>query len=116
MNTSQKLSQINKAKEELEKLQAEYDELVNLSPECIIADYIHDKMCHHNHTDGCGWYYEDWKNPGHAHKLYIAKAQQLMRAVSNLMHSNASDNDIIKLCCHIVDCFKYGEFGSPIVI
>lgn len=29
-----------------------------------IADLIHDKNCHWNHTDGCGYFYDSWNDPG----------------------------------------------------
>ncbi len=28
-----------------------------------LADLIHGKNCRWNHTDGCGYFYEDWDRP-----------------------------------------------------
>ena len=48
--------------------------------EAEIAELLHDKCCHHNHTDGCGWFYEwdDWS--GTSHESYLKKARKLLKA------------------------------------
>ncbi len=53
-----------------------------------LAEELHTMLCHWNHTDGCGWYYEirkevtDWT--GYAHKDYFAKAVALTRLNPNM--------------------------------
>ena len=67
-----------------DKLQAEYEE--TLPEEERLAIYLHKRMCHLNHTDGCYFYYEvtegfihDWK--GNVHAEYLQKAQAILRLV-----------------------------------
>ncbi len=43
------------------------------NPAKRIAEYLHGKMCHHNHIDECKWYHEqDWD--GYFHKEWLHKA------------------------------------------
>lgn len=50
-----------------------------LSPEESIAVQLHDLCCQHNHTDGCGWFYEisngihDWGGQTHKRWLHTAR-------------------------------------------
>jgi len=57
-----------------------------------LANALHSLLCNNNHTDGCGWYYEEnwyidqkkpkhpggsinniWKEPSHSHWMCMAK-------------------------------------------
>lgn len=64
------------------RLQEEYDSLLPENQRMAIL--LHDKLCHSNHTDQCGWYYEidgikhDWT--GYAHKTYLEKANKLIES------------------------------------
>jgi hypothetical protein len=66
----------------LKDLQAQLVEAKLESPDHQLATELHDILCTHNHTDGCGWHYEfknkkdDWL--GHAHSEYLKKAQKLI--------------------------------------
>jgi len=40
-----------------------------------IADLLHDKLCHQNHVDGCGYEYETWSE-----KILVRKAEWLVKA------------------------------------
>lgn len=57
------------------KEECEYYE--TLTPTQRAAIYLHERECHWNHTDGCGWYYEvnkgihDWA--GSTHLDYLEK-------------------------------------------
>jgi hypothetical protein len=53
-----------------------------------LAELMHSKQCNFNHTDACGWYYEN--SPGYrkgenkwtrgwAHKDYLEKANRLVK-------------------------------------
>lgn len=57
---------IAKTEAEIARLQAEVDaeraRLARLSPEQAEAEFLHNAVCRHNHTDGCGWYHETWDN------------------------------------------------------
>jgi hypothetical protein len=75
----------------VEKLRAELAEAENnlnqyqaLTPVHKLAEELHKKLCHWNHTDGCSWGYEhnygsaDYRF-GHeyAHDQYLEKAQKI---------------------------------------
>lgn len=43
-----------------------------------IADYLHSKECHSDHTDQCGWYYEKWEEKlGWARRRYWKRAKRI---------------------------------------
>jgi uncharacterized protein (UPF0216 family) len=42
-----------------------------------IAELLHSKMCHANHSDGCGWYYDNGTWTEYSRKTYLHKAQVL---------------------------------------
>jgi len=50
-----------------------------------LAVHLHETFCHHNHTDMCGWYYDDvtnprtWTNTYSAHKYYLEKADAALK-------------------------------------
>ena len=43
-----------------------------------LAFDLHDRFCHFNHTDGCGWHYEkeDWQ--GNAHQYWLDRAKLIL--------------------------------------
>lgn len=53
-----------------------------------LAEALHDTLCTLNHTDMCGWYYEqyngvaDWN--GYAHGRYLVKADKLMKQLPDI--------------------------------
>lgn len=58
-----KLNEIENQKRELQKQleAAEYDDRVaRLTPFMPVAILAHDLFCMYNHTDGCGWGYEQY--------------------------------------------------------
>jgi hypothetical protein len=38
-----------------------------------LAEILHDKQCHWNHTDGCSWYYSSWVKPCGTRTSYLEK-------------------------------------------
>jgi hypothetical protein len=49
-----------------------------------LAEILHAKFCHSNHTDGCGWDYETWGYPSsHTRIRYLDKARALLGVVSD---------------------------------
>lgn len=52
--------QIRDAEEKLNQLRNQRQRIDQLSAEQRLADYIHGRMCHADHTDQCGYYYDDW--------------------------------------------------------
>lgn len=69
--------------DELQKLQAQLEETVNEPLEYSVAKFLHGSMCHHNHIDDCGWYYEI-VNDNHnwdcsQHKVYLNTSRKLLK-------------------------------------
>jgi hypothetical protein len=53
-----------------------------MSDDKKLAEILHEKQCHWNHTDGCGWFYEKWTdNLGEysARLNYLAKAREILK-------------------------------------
>ena len=44
-----------------------------------LAEVLHEKQCHWNHTDGCDWYYESWNSMGHSRQEYLKKAREILK-------------------------------------
>ena len=53
--------------------------LTSMSTEHIVAEALHGAFCKHNHTDGCGWYYDDGTWSQYSRKEYLEKAEVLLR-------------------------------------
>ena len=49
-----------------------------------IAEIIHERMCHWNHTDGCAWYYDTWEDEKlrGSRQTYFEKAESILAVVS----------------------------------
>lgn len=85
---------IRKAKEtnrnEIARRKYEHD------PRIPIAIQLHKLMCHHNHTDQCGWEYDHGKwnawDICHAHKLYLKKATNVITLAEKL---NIKTDDVL---------------------
>ncbi len=75
-------ARIAELKAEIAKLEEAERVLATMGPEHRVAISLHKMLCHHNHTDGCGWEYEmaggnhEWE--GHAHARYLIKAKKLV--------------------------------------
>ena len=50
-------------------------------PRIPIAIRLHKKLCHYNHADGCGWFYntkwEAWDTE-YSHKQFLERAQKVI--------------------------------------
>ena len=63
---------IQRAQEEIADLERQLGILQKEDPEKQLARELHSQFCTHNHTDGCGWFYEvrngidDWSDSSHA--------------------------------------------------
>jgi hypothetical protein len=75
-------AQIKQLEEQIAEMRKQDAEFAALQPEYRLAITLHKSLCHHNHTDGCGWEYEGDKNGanwlGHAHSRYLLKARRVM--------------------------------------
>lgn len=73
---SQLEAELNKARDALDRAEKQ-------DPIYQLAEQLHDRLCRHNHTDGCGWFYEiqggepNWAEE--AHDKYLAHAWRLTR-------------------------------------
>lgn len=47
-----------------------------------VAELLHKATCHHNHTDGCGWLYDDGSWSEQSRKQFLRKAEVLLRRFS----------------------------------
>lgn len=65
-------------RKEIKRLEAELEEAKKLPEDVVLAEQLHRMFCTSNHTDGCGWTYESWDNPGHARKQWLARAHAAM--------------------------------------
>lgn len=74
-----RLKEIEKLKNQLKELEKEEKEFSSLSIDKQLAEQLHEKMCHHNHTDMCDWYYGNWNKPSSAHKRYLETAQESLK-------------------------------------
>lgn len=78
-------SQLAELKAKQAEIEQEITRLQGLSPDERLAELLHEKLCHHNHIDGCGWYYEIddpkvWIQ--HAHKRYLDQARRILAITS----------------------------------
>jgi hypothetical protein len=84
------LSQIQKKQVERERIDAEIKELQQkqsefdaLPEDKRLAELIHDKVCHWNHTDGCDWDYETWGGVNSTtRERYLEKARNILASVN----------------------------------
>jgi hypothetical protein len=54
-------------------------ELTQEELEQKVAELLHEKLCHFNHTDGCDWHYWSWENDKFGtRKRYMTKAKKLL--------------------------------------
>lgn len=78
--------EIKELKDKIEKLEVEQNTFDNFSDEIKIAEFMHDKTCRFNHTDGCGWYYEKWativENDNSARGRYLKQAIDMLKIVT----------------------------------
>ena len=80
-------SQISALEDQLENLRRqkaiEDRAQAQLTPEQKLAIHLHEALCHHNHTDGCGWHYEIDKNKVHSwakgstHEGWLSRARKI---------------------------------------
>lgn len=74
-------NEVRKLKEQQAALEKKIEEIESLEDEYQLADFLHSKLCKHNHTDGCGYHYKKWSDTPleYSRKEYLAKAIKLMQ-------------------------------------
>lgn len=82
--TEEKIREKQQELKDLEaKLKKEKEELTEVmlsEPTVILAEYLHEKLCHQNHIDWCGRHYEKWWNldKTYTKKDYYNRAQKII--------------------------------------
>lgn len=88
---------MNEIDQELEKLQKDYEQkkadlerkkmlIQNLNPDEVeIAEFLHERFCGHNHTDECGWLYDNGDWSSFARKQYLNIARNLLKCYKKEM-------------------------------
>ena len=71
-------AEIAQKKAELAELEGRLSTWENLPEEYQVAEKLHSMLCHWNHTDGCSWEYESWKEPRDTRMRYVEKAENLL--------------------------------------
>lgn len=80
-------SVLTKAEHELKIAQERYEkakkhaQLLKENPIIEAAEYLHEKLCRWNHTDGCGWHYQNWDQPGPDRTSWLEKAEKALKLV-----------------------------------
>lgn len=69
---------IEDLQKQIEKLKEEKSSLEAMPDEQRLAEALHKKLCHLNHTDCCGWDYESWNNIGFSRNIYLQKAKTVL--------------------------------------
>lgn len=67
---------------EAARLEGQARDLERLGPEIGLAIAIHETTCTANHTDGCGWFYEDnqqFLKDGTTKNGYVRRAKKLIQ-------------------------------------
>ncbi len=84
---SDNAAKIAKLRREADQLEAADKAFRGLPDEQQLAITLHTMPCHHNHTDGCSWEYENRKTAdgvyeadwaGYAHEQYLTKARTVL--------------------------------------
>lgn len=101
-NTVTALQQkISAQREELAKLEQQLQTLESESVDKQLARELHKVVCTHNHTDGCGWFYEPEKGErawtGNEHQEYLGRAQKLLHFCSKLKITTGQAINIYRL-------------------
>lgn len=65
-----------------EKIEERQEEHARLTPAHALAEELHERLCHHNHTDGCAWFYDSWDKLLGEHSSrarYLKMAQDMLK-------------------------------------
>jgi len=93
--------EIKKLEEKIAELKAADTAMAAMTPEQRFAISMHGILCHHNHTDGCGWFYEgsngtdDWG--GQAHSRWLMSAKKVSAFCKNNSITLDQAANIVKL-------------------
>lgn len=74
-------AEIGKLEAQIEHIKQVKSEVESLTPAQQLATALHKRQCRHNHTDGCGWYYEKWtdrQGKYSSKRHWVEKAEKLL--------------------------------------
>jgi len=74
MDRKKEIADLKKKLAELELDEKAFNEL---GEDAKLAEILHEKLCHANHTDECSWYYDTLNS--HAFSEYSNKARELLK-------------------------------------
>lgn len=87
-------AEIREAEAKVTDLKLRKTRLMQQSPYERVASKLHSMFCRHDHTEGCGWFYEinkevdDWTRG--THEDYLKKAHRLCSQAQNSANLNAN--------------------------
>lgn len=66
--------------DELRKDFQEVCEEMNKPNDVILAEKLHERLCHWNHADNCEWFYDKWENHrrGGSRERYLVMARTIL--------------------------------------
>lgn len=74
-----------------------------------LATRLHERFCHTNHEDGCGWDWEGNKWDGYAHKEWLKKADSFLEAADRVIrtcHGSAHETEpVLEEILKVVEIF-----------
>lgn len=70
---------LEELKQQVKDQEKKIAEFKSMSNDKKLAEILHEKQCHWNHTDGCGWFYESWSNIGASRQPYLDKARAILK-------------------------------------
>jgi hypothetical protein len=78
---------IRELENEIEKLKTEKKRKDELPVEQRVAEFLHDNLCHFDHTEGCSWFYRKWSDIDKLDVFdprveYLRKATSLLKVFS----------------------------------
>ena len=98
-----KIDKLKKEKEDLEKSirKSRFDSFT-----IEVAELLHEKLCHVNHTDMCSWYYGEWDDEtlNYAKEFYYEKAKKLIEFLYN--YNISSPNLVISYVKNFLNIIK----------
>lgn len=82
---------LDKARAALKEAEAQYEAerklMDSLTTSQVVADILHSAVCKINHTDGCGYHYEDWKTPRDSREMWLKRAEKFIANLGNGLNS-----------------------------
>ena len=96
--------QIQAENDDLQRQLAVAEKLEQRNIAYRLADLLHERLCHSDHTDHCSWSYESWENPGFTKKAYLNRAQHIIGWVLT-EDCHFSDDKLIEFVKLILEWF-----------